>query len=58
MENETYKARTRHEARSHTVAIADKVVVWSEMRKARAAEELIPGASKALSMGRAVRSLA
>jgi hypothetical protein len=44
-ENETYKAETRREARPHTVAIADKVVMRPEMRKARAAEGLIPGAA-------------
>jgi hypothetical protein len=56
--------RTRHTRQKpgarpdpHTVAIADKVVMGPEMRKARAAEGLIPGASKPMSMGRAVRLL-
>ena len=56
-ENETYKAKTRREASPHTAAIADKVVMGPEMRKAMAAGGGIPGASKPMSMGRAVRWL-
>ena len=57
-ENETYREKARREARPHTVAMTGKVVVRPKTRKARAAEGLIPWASKPLSMGRAVRLMA